>query len=424
MSARHGLWPGRQEATLGAAVPLLDGRRRQGLWARLGAVVSARRVENGERPSRKRTWSAVRVVTLLMALVPVAVLLLVVVVLVAQTLPALRILGLRELDPIWRSGRVPPVPTWASGEIPAGTSWVLVYLRGLGHVFSGRLETMGPVDARVFGLVPTLWGTVMVTAIALFLAVPVSLCIGFVCTEFSLGPLSRVLEATVAALAGIPPVFYGLTVLFVVPAFVRPKLAGDVLYPVLAQGGQPAEEVLRALPGLPQPFKTAVLPYDVLSNSVLLGGMLLALLIIPFMTPLIVDALRSVPRDLREASLGLGANRWYTVRRVILPGALPGLVTAVSLGALKGAGDVMIVLWATGSQAWHLPEPLWDVLERTAPLSATAAALCGGVGEGAGFSQPGSGVGHLAGLLLLLLAFAVLALASLLQDKMRRRFAA
>ncbi|MCL0095800.1 ABC transporter permease subunit [Dehalococcoidia bacterium] len=153
-------------------------------------------------------------------------------------------------------------------------------------------------------------------------------------------------------------------------------------------------------------------------NSILLGGFVLALLVIPFMAPFIDDALRNVPFELKEASLSLGANRWHTLKKVTLPLALPGIISATAVGALKATGDVMIALLVIGRAVPGLPTPLWDVLEVSAPLTSIGPTL---VRRG-DVPVAHAPVAHFAGLLLLVIAFAIMGVATLLQRRLRRRY--
>jgi ABC-type phosphate transport system permease subunit len=146
------------------------------------------------------------------------------------------------------------------------------------------------------------------------------------------------------------------------------------------------------------------------------------LLIIPFVSPMIADALRDVPNDLKEASLALGASRWRTLTRITLPNATPGIVSAASIGALKAIGDVMIASWVVGSQP-TMPDPLFDLLQNAVPLASTGPALLGGFAEAERVIPHEASVGYLTGLLLLIMAFAILGVAAIFQRLLAKRFA-
>jgi phosphate transport system permease protein len=271
-----------------------------------------------------------------------------------------------------------------------------------GTDFSGAYTT----SRGVYGLVPAIWGTLLVVVIALGIALPASLAVAVFSTEFRAGFLGKGMEAIMGALSGIPPIVYALMSVVFAEAFIRPKFGAPDM----------------ARDALPNGLTLGLLPWD---QSTLLGGLLLSLVIVPFMAPLICDAIRNVPQGLREASLGLGANRWQTLKRIVIPAASPGIFSAVTLGALKACGDVIIVAWAIGYESL-LPNPLLDLWERTPSLAAVGAGLAGGIGQTGGtYCSVGKAcsVSYFSGLLLLLLAVAILGAATVLQRRLQRSFA-
>ena len=165
-------------------------------------------------------------------------------------------------------------------------------------------------------------------------------------------------------------------------------------------------------------WKPGILPY---SNSTLLGGIMLSLLIIPFLAPLIDDAIKDVPHSLKEASMSLGASRWHTLKTVTLPYALSGITSACGLGILKAMGDVVIVGMVISFES-SLPSPLFDILKSTATLTSTGAGFSGGFTQGAANPLRNSAA-NFTGLLLLVLAFIILALIPVLQKKFKKRYA-
>ena len=161
--------------------------------------------------------------------------------------------------------------------------------------------------AVAYGLVPALLGTVMIVGIALAIAVPVSISLALVTTEFQMGPLGRILRPVVTLMSGIPPIVYAASMLLLQLVMI-PKFAADSTYDTFGPtkiGANPTN-----WPPAGVPFSAGSYPWESsLGNSTLLGGLLVALLVIPFMTPMIADAFRNVPNSIREASLALGANR-------------------------------------------------------------------------------------------------------------------
>jgi ABC-type phosphate transport system permease subunit len=303
---------------------------------------------------------------------------------------------------------------------------------GLAAIFSTKFSSvfsLGGVTGD-YGLVPAVWGTIEITLIAVVIALPVSLALAIVATEFPMGPLGRVVRPLLGVLSGVPPIVYAIAGAIFVTTFIAPKFAGSADFNAFDPTvlGVPRDQWPPAdVPWNPTAFAW---PPNVggIPSSTLLGGVLIALLVIPFMSPLIVDAMRNVPSAAREASLALGANRGYTLRRVILPIAMPGIVAAVALAVLKAFGDVLIIALAVGWQAETLPNPIADVLERTSSLAAEGANLLGNLQASAGQycdpKTPACVVGYTSALLLLIVAAVVVISASVIEGRLRRRLRA
>ncbi|MGQ9675497.1 MAG: PstC family ABC transporter permease [Chloroflexota bacterium] len=290
----------------------------------------------------------------------------------------------------------------------AWNSALAVKLVGLPTLFSttfnANYATNFTAGLTPYGLVPAMWGTLFVIVLTTTFAVPVSLAMALFASEFTLGPVGKAMDTVLGILSGIPPVVYGLLSIVVINLFIKPKFCA----PGISEVGK--------LPGMTW-YNPGMLPREL---SSLTGCLLLALLIIPFTAPLMSDSIRSVPQHLREASLALGAGRWHTTRCVVLPLALPGIVAATSLGVLKAVGDLLIVYWAVGREAERMPEPLWDVFERVAPLTSTGAGLAG-LYFGGGWKPLEGSVAYFTGLLLLVMAFGILAVSAFVQRLLRKR---
>ena len=316
-----------------------------------------------------RKWP--RVTSLILALMPVSILVFIVVSLVLGSLLAIDEMGLETLFSTEFSG------TYTTGE-------------------------------RIYGLIPAIWGTVLTVVIAIAIALPVSLAMAVFSSEFPLGILGRAMRGILGVLSSIPPIVYALMAWGFVELFMITKFTGAGL-----------EEI--PPPGMTW-WNLGTLPTQTAGgNSTLLGGILLALLVIPFMAPLIDDAIRNVPQSLKEGSLALGADRWRTLMKVTLPLAMSGIISATALGALKAIGDVLIVSWVIGYES-GLPNPLWDILEKTATLTSTGAGLGGGFEYSGGCSGLECSVAYFTGLLLLIMALAILAVEAFLQRRFKRRF--
>ena len=262
-----------------------------------------------------------------------------------------------------------------------------------------------------YSLRAPIWGTVVVAFEALAIGLPIALAIAIVMRELRLPLLSRSLGAIMGTLAGIPPIIYAVCTLLVVQSFMAPKFAAPQLSdPVKASIlGEPSV----GFGGLP----------DRIPNTSFLGGAMLALLIIPFMTPLIVDALRGVPGDLKNGSYALGASRWYTLRHVVLPWAFPGIVSAATLGCLVAIGEVVIPYFVLGGaeNLAHVPNPIWDIYRPTPALTAWGASLMGGFSsENEGVVALPVSVSFVSGLVLLILALVVMSVEQLILKSLRR----
>ena len=167
-----------------------------------------------------------------------------------------------------------------------------------------------------FAVIPLVTATLVVTVIALLVAVPLGLGAAMYLSEYASARARSWLKPTVELLAGIPSVVYGFFAL----AFVTPTLLQDIL-------------------GMEVGFTNA-----------LSAGLVLGVMIIPTIASLAEDALTAVPQSLRQGSLAMGANRMQTTLRVVLPAALSGVAAAVVLGMSRAVGETMIVALAAGAQ--------------------------------------------------------------------------
>jgi phosphate transport system permease protein len=296
---------------------------------------------------------------------------------------------------------------------------------GIGALLGDRYSSKySGQNLHEYGLLPALWGSALIAAVAMAVALPVSLAMAIVAVDFPMGPLTRLVRPAVAVLAGIPPIVYAASVPVFITVLMIPKFAANTTFDTFdaaAIGANPA-----AWPPADVPFSAGSYPWDLtgIANSTLLGGILVALFLIPFVTPLFADALRDVSRAAREASLALGANRSYTLRKVVLPTALPAIAGATTLAVLKALGDTLIVAFAVGWSADTIPQPLFDLLERTPSLAAQGAGLIGSFETlDAQCTAAECAVGYSGALLLLLFAGVVVLAMTTLQARGRRRVA-
>lgn len=186
-----------------------------------------------------------------------------------------------------------------------------------GTTWNPRFATTGSDGQGGFGMLPLLWGTMMVAGIALMVAVPLGLMSAIYLAEYAPSRVRSVAKPVIEVLAGIPTIVYGF-------------FAVVTVGPFLSQMG-------------------ALLGLEIRSTSALTAGVVLGIMIIPFISSLSDDIITQVPKSLRDGSLGLGATRSETIKRVILPAALPGIVGAILLAASRAIGETMIVVLAAGN---------------------------------------------------------------------------
>jgi len=204
----------------------------------------------------------------------------------------------------------------------------------LQNLFLGT--TWMPEDGQ-FGFLVPLIGTIAVTGIALAIAIPLSLLSAIYLAEYAGEPLRAKVLPLIDLLAGIPSVIYGVWgVLVVVPAVA-----------FLATTVGPL--------GIPF-FGTS--EYNT-GFSVLSAGIVLAIMVFPVIISISEQVLRAVPADIREASLGMGATRWQTIKHVSLRMAFPGIAAAVILGFSRAFGETIAVLMVVGNVA-QIPSSVFD----------------------------------------------------------------
>lgn len=191
----------------------------------------------------------------------------------------------------------------------------------------------------LFGFLPFLAGTFWVTAVGVGLAVPPCILTALYLSEYAGKTARTLVKPLLDVLAAIPSVVYGVWGVLVIVPFV-----GDVLRPNLSQ----------RLSFIPLFASNQPTGYSILS-----GGIVLAVMIAPFIIAVTYEVLRTVPEGSRQASLGLGATRWQTVRHVIFPQTLAGMIASAVLGTSRAFGETMAVLMVVGNVP-QLPTSIFD----------------------------------------------------------------
>jgi phosphate transport system permease protein len=199
-----------------------------------------------------------------------------------------------------------------------------------------RAEQVGASGA--FGAVPLFVGTLLISVLAMLVAVPVGLMAAVYMSEYMPAALRAVVKPLLEILAGIPTVVYGFFAALTVAPLVRD--IGESL-------------------GL-----------QVAAQSALAAGLVMGIMIIPFVSSLSDDVISAVPRSLREGSYGLGATKAETIKKVLLPAALPGIVASVILAFSRALGETMIVVMAAGLAANITINPLDAVTTVTVHIAA------------------------------------------------------
>jgi phosphate transport system permease protein len=189
-----------------------------------------------------------------------------------------------------------------------------------------------------FGAVPLFTGTLLISLIAMSIAVPVGLMSAIYLSEYASATVRKYAKPALEVLAGIPTVVYGFFAVLTVAPFIKDNALVNYL-------------------GL-----------DVSSESALAAGLVMGIMIIPFVSSLSDDVINAVPQSLRDGSYGLGATRSETVRQVIIPAALPGIVGAVMLAVSRAIGETMIVAMAAGLAANLTANPLDSVTTVTVQI--------------------------------------------------------
>jgi phosphate transport system permease protein len=199
--------------------------------------------------------------------------------------------------------------------------------------------TVWKPDNGQFGFWPFITGTVWVTVVGVLLAVPACLLVAVYLSEYAHATTRSIAKPVLDLLAAIPPVVYGVWGLLAIVPFVE-----KVLAPL-------SKTWLQAIPifAVNQPT----------GFSILSGGIVLAVMIAPLIISVVYEIFATVPNDLRHASLAVGATKWQTIRRIVIPQVMPGIVAGVVLGASRALGETIAVMMVVGNVA-KVPTSIFD----------------------------------------------------------------
>jgi phosphate transport system permease protein len=271
------------------------------------------------------------------------------------------------------------------GAIPA--------LSNFGFCFVTTLA-WNPVTDTFAGIAP-IYGTLVTSAIAMLIAVPIGLLIAFFLTELCPPALRRPIGTTIELLAGIPSIIYGIWGLFVLAPFlqqhVQPLLIGTFEnVPILSS--------LFAGP-----------PYGI---GILTASLILAIMVLPFITAISRDVFNAVPPVLKEAAYGVGCTTWEVFRNVVLPYARVGVIGGIMLGLGRALGETMAVTFVIGN-AHRISASI------LAPGTTISATIANEFTEAVGDLYTSALVAL--GLILFLITFVVLAVARYMLLRLERR---
>jgi len=267
------------------------------------------------------------------------------------------------------------IPVW---DFITGTQWQpdTAFLIGAGRAD----EHVAP---PLFGSLPIFAGTFMITLIAMLVAVPIGLFSAIYMSEYASHTNRGRLKPMLEILAGIPTVVYGFFAAITVSPFIV--------------------DVAHAL-GLEADYTNALAP-----------GLIMGVMIIPFMSSLSDDVIRAVPQDLRDGALALGTTKAETIRHIVLPAAFPGIVSAFLLAVSRAIGETMIVVMAAGLRPNLTANPLEGMTTVTVKI---VEALTGDQEFDSAFTLSAFALG----LVLLIITLALNIVSSMVVRKFRQRY--
>ena len=270
-------------------------------------------------------------------------------------------------------------------------AWPALHTFGPGFFFSQEWDV---VNGEFGGLI-AIYGTVITSLIALLIAVPLSFGIAIFLTELCPGPLRRPLGTAVELLAAVPSIIYGMFGLFIFA-----PLFAEYIQPVLAG-------TLGQVPGLGILFSGAFN-----GIGILCAGLILAMMILPFIASVMRDVFEIVPPVLKESAYGIGCTTWEVVKNVVLPYTKAGVIGGVMLGLGRALGETMAVTFVIGN-AHRLSASLFS------PGTSIASTLANEFGE----AEAGNHLSSLfaLGLALFIITFVVLACAKWMLNNMEKK---
>ena len=241
------------------------------------------------------------------------------------------------------------------------------------------------------GMLPLLWSTLYISFVALLFAVPVGLYAAIYLSEYAGPGLRAVAKPMIEILAGIPTIVYGLFALITVGPFLRDAIASP-----LGLGNN--------------------------TNSVMTAGLVMGIMLIPFVSSLSDDIINAVPQTMRDGSFGLGATRSETIRQVVLPAALPGIVGAILLAASRAIGETMIVVMGAGAAAAQMDQGIGAIVNPFQAMTTVTVKIVSQLTGDTDFASPETLVAFALGLTLFVITLGLNVLALYIVRKYREQY--
>lgn len=240
--------------------------------------------------------------------------------------------------------------------------------------FTGDVWDPSSPNTPRYGILPMVLGTFLVTLGAIVIALPIGIGCSIYLAEIAHPKIRETLKPIIEILAGIPSVVYGFFALVILSTWI--------------------DNFLNSTTRL----------------NALTGSIMLAVMMLPIIISLSEDAIRSVPQEMKEASLALGLSKWDTIRGVVVPAALSGITAAIILGVARAIGETMTVLMATG----NAPVISFDMLSSMRTMTATIAIEMGEVPFGSTHYHSLFAVG--------IVLFAITFIVNFIADRVMKRF--
>ncbi len=233
----------------------------------------------------------------------------------------------------------------------------------------------------IYGMTPLIVDSLLVTILALIINIAIGIPLAIYLAELANPTARSILKPSIELLAGVPTIVYGFLGVIILVSYLQNS-------------------------------------FNMLTGrSILAGSILLGIMFIPYITTICEDALRAVPKEFKEGSLALGANRWQTIRHVTMPAASSGITAAVLLNVGSIIGETMAVLLVVGNVS-RIPAPIFNIFDQGATFTSVIAGEMGEAARGSTHFHVLFAVGFILLLIVTILSIA----ADLIRARIRRRF--